>query len=76
MDYNGDVLMCPHDWGKKLIMGNIKRNSFYDIWNSNKWKKVRNNLNKADRSISPCNVCDVKGTLIGEFHAKKWNEIA
>ena len=60
MDYNGDVLMCPHDWGKKLIMGNIKRNSFYDIWNSNKWKKVRNNLNKADRSISPCNVCDVK----------------
>ena len=19
MDYNGDVLMCPHDWGKKLF---------------------------------------------------------
>ena len=20
MDYNGDVLMCPHDWGKKLFL--------------------------------------------------------
>ena len=22
LDYNGDVLMCPHDWGKKRILGN------------------------------------------------------
>ena len=27
MDYNGDVLMCPHDWGKKIILGNMN-NSF------------------------------------------------
>ena len=24
LDYQGDVLMCPHDWGKKLILGNLK----------------------------------------------------
>ena len=23
MDYNGDVLMCSHDWGKKNILGNL-----------------------------------------------------
>ena len=23
LDYQGDVLMCPHDWGKKLILGNL-----------------------------------------------------
>ena len=24
-DYLGDVLMCPHDWGKKIILGNLKK---------------------------------------------------
>ena len=24
LDYQGDVLMCPHDWGKKVILGNLK----------------------------------------------------
>ena len=28
MDYNGDVLMCAHDWGKKRILGNLKEKSF------------------------------------------------
>ena len=25
IDYNGDVLMCSHDWGKKNILGNLKK---------------------------------------------------
>ena len=36
MDYNGDVLMCPHDWGKKIVLGNMMKNSFLNIWNSKK----------------------------------------
>ena len=28
MDYNGDVLMCPHDWGKKIILGNLNTQNF------------------------------------------------
>ena len=32
VDYNGDVLMCSHDWGKKLILGNLNKNSFSEIW--------------------------------------------
>ena len=31
LDYNGDVLMCPHDWGKKRILGNLKKESFLKI---------------------------------------------
>ena len=31
MDYNGDVLMCAHDWGKKRILGNLKKKSFLEI---------------------------------------------
>ena len=28
LDYQGDVLMCPHDWGKKVILGNLNKEKF------------------------------------------------
>ena len=66
MDYNGDVLMCPHDWGKKIILGNMKKDNFLNIWTSKRAITIRKKLNKSDRNFSPCNVCDVKGDLIGK----------
>ena len=75
LDYNGDVLMCPHDWGKKRILGNLNKESFLKIWTSKFAKITRKKLNNSDRNFSPCNVCDVKGTLIGRKHAVSWDEI-
>lgn len=75
IDYNGDVLMCSHDWGKKLILGNVKNNSISEIWLSNKAMKAREMLINANRNFSPCNVCDVNGGLIGIDHAKAWSKI-
>ena len=75
MDYNGDVLMCPHDWGKKRILGNLNNSSFMEIWNSRMAKINRKNLYKGNRNFSPCDVCDVKGTLIGEKHALAWEDL-
>ena len=74
LDYNGDVLMCSHDWGKKHILGNFKNEKLIDIWMSEKWIKARKQLNNSDRSLNPCNVCDVTGTLIGKEHFNAWNE--
>jgi len=74
LDYNGDVLMCSHDWGKKNILGNLNNQSFKDIWLSDKYMEARKKLNNSDRSISPCNVCDVAGTLIGSKHSKAWQK--
>ena len=74
MDYNGDVLMCAHDWGKKRILGNLNRNSFMKIWLSQIANISRKKLNNGDRGFSPCNVCDVHGTLIGEKHSKTWKK--
>ena len=74
LDYNGDVLMCPHDWGKKLILGNLNKESFYDIWTSKKAVKIRKKLIDSNRNFSPCNVCDVKGDLIGQKHADHWKD--
>ena len=36
MDYQGDVLICGHDWGKKIILGNLNKEKFLDIWFSKK----------------------------------------
>lgn len=72
MDYNGDVLMCSHDWGKKNILGNLNKNSFYEIWTSKKSELARKKLINANRHFSPCNVCDAHGELIGNNHSKAW----
>ncbi len=75
MDYQGDVLMCAHDWGKKNILGNLNKSSFMEIWKSDKANLARKKLLNADRGFSPCDVCDVRGTLIGSKHAQEWQKI-
>tara|TARA_B100001248_G_C27350266_1_gene440982 strand:+ start:354 stop:1235 length:882 start_codon:yes stop_codon:yes gene_type:complete len=69
-DYLGDVLMCPHDWGKKIILGNLKKESFLDIWFKDKSAKIRKKLANNDRKFVPCNVCDVDGTFMGKKNSE------
>lgn len=69
-DYLGDVLMCPHDWGKKIILGNLFKENIIDVWFKDKSMRIRKKLVHGDRKFSPCNVCDVEGTLMGEENAK------
>ena len=73
LDYQGDVLMCPHDWGKKVILGNLNKEDFVDIWFSKKSMKIRKMLNNANRNFTPCNVCDVEGTFMGEKNSGYFN---
>lgn len=67
-DYLGDVLICPHDWGKKLKVGNLYDASIADIWFGSKMSRARRSLGGGDRSMSPCRVCDVDGTKVGKEH--------
>ena len=73
LDYQGDVLMCPHDWGKKLILGNLNKQKLLDIWFSNKSMQIRKTLNKSNRNFKPCNVCDVEGTFMGKKNSTYFN---
>lgn len=73
MDYTGDVLTCPHDWGRKKVLGNMRINSFEEIWNGRGYRALRNMLVKGNRGFAPCNTCDVTGTLMGETHVKAWD---
>ena len=58
-----------------MILGNLNKSSILEIWTSKKSMTVRKRLIDSSRNFSPCNVCDVKGDLIGKAHAKKWEKI-
>lgn len=72
VDYDGAVLLCAHDWGKKLIIGNVKKQSILEIWNNNIMKTVRTKLFQKNRNFPPCNLCDVQGVLVGKEHFNQW----
>ena len=64
MDYTGEVLICSHDWGKKLVVGNLNKENLIDIWRNQKFTLARKNLFNANRNFAPCNKCDVAGTFM------------
>ncbi len=72
VDWDGSVLLCPHDWGKKIRAGNLNEQSLIEVWNGKALSFVRKKLACADRGFEPCNVCDVQGTLMGEKHFEAW----
>ena len=48
-----------------------EKSFFFEIWTSKKAIKIRKKLNESDRNFSPCNICDVKGDLIGKKTRRK-----
>lgn len=69
IDYNGDVLFCPHNYNKKNVLGNIAKKTLIEMWNGAEINKIRGN-----RKHLPCSKCDVSGNKMGrknyETHKK------
>ena len=74
IDYTGEVLLCPHDWGRRLIVGNLNQRSILELWTGRILTSVRKRLGDGDRDFSPCDKCDVLGTRQGGEHFKAWQE--
>ena len=74
IDYNGDCLMCPDDWDKKNVLGNVKKEKIFDIWVKTKLHEVRKKLLNSNRNNSPCDKCDVNGMVNGIEFAKHWEK--
>ena len=72
IDFDGRVLLCSHDWNKKLSPGSLKDMSVYEAWASPVMQNVRRMLSKQNRNFSPCKACDVTGTLNGEESFNRW----
>ncbi len=74
IDYNGDVMICPSDWEKRLVVGNLNKKSIFEIWNSPGMKEVRLRLINKDRSKAPCTQCNIHGTLYAQKHFDAWKD--
>jgi radical SAM protein with 4Fe4S-binding SPASM domain len=74
VDYNGDCLICPDDWKKKKVVGNLNKEKIIDVWEKKIFHEIRKSLLKGDRTGDPCNECDVDGLKSGDEFAKKWSK--
>lgn len=58
--YDGKVNPCDFDYKSNLEVGNIKDDSIKNIWNNQKYNKLReNHLNKLRCKHNPCDRCPI-----------------
>ena len=56
--WNGDVALCCLDYDGKVILGNLEQESFQDIWQGEKLRRIRQYHIQADLSQIPiCENC-------------------
>ena len=72
IDWNGDALLCPQDWHKKVKFGNLAAQTVMEVWTSPAMHKRRMQLLRGDRNHSPCSACNTDGCLHGFNHVPIW----
>jgi radical SAM protein with 4Fe4S-binding SPASM domain len=72
VDWQGDVLLCPQDWHKRVRFGNLHAQSLVSAWRSRALQKRRVQLLEGRRCLAPCNGCNTDGTLHGGNHVAQW----
>ncbi len=56
--FNGDVIICCNDWNRSTVVGNAKESSLREIWNSDKFNRIRRLIvNKNYKAIESCSNC-------------------
>ena len=75
IDYNGDIIICPHDWEKKSLVGNVSKDHIFNIWKNTKFEKIRNMLSNSNRRFEPCINCDVRGDVMGVENYRTWKGV-
>ena len=57
--WNGQTALCNHDWDRQESLGNAAAERLVDIWNGDKYKKVRKMHLEAEwERIETCAYCD------------------
>jgi len=66
--FNGDVILCCHDWNRNFTLGNIERNNISEIFNSTLLNDLRKKIiDKKYHEISPCRHCSIKNIFATIF---------
>jgi radical SAM protein with 4Fe4S-binding SPASM domain len=75
IDWNGNMLLCSHDWSKQTIFGNINETDISKIWNSDNFISMRKELIAGNRHLfKACSKCNVKGDIMGQEYAELWTK--
>ncbi|MGD2030323.1 MAG: SPASM domain-containing protein [Desulfobacterales bacterium] len=70
IDYEGNVLVCCHDYLEEVIVGNARSQSLIDIWNSTGYQDIRRDIRQGKFNLSICKKCR-KGTVLGSKPASE-----
>ncbi len=62
---NGEAVECVEDYNNEIILGNVRKESLYNIWNGEKYRKLREDHFNSTLGIKCTKQCDMK--LIGEL---------
>ena len=62
---DGEVAMCMEDFDNEIILGNINRESLFDIWNGEKYLKFRKDNMDLTPGLKCVEKCDMQ--LMGVF---------
>ena len=73
IDWNVNVYLCPQDWDRRLPVGNVMQDHFFEVWSGKIMNKYRIKHLTEKRDISPCNKCNADGKIHGHKHAKVWH---
>lgn len=76
VDFNGDILLCVHDWMRKVKFGNLYAETIEEIWFGKRMMEFRKNLIKGRKYAgSPCVNCNADGMVLGKKHFEAWQNI-
>jgi len=57
--YDGSVAICNHDWNNQMQLGNVKNQSIQEIWNGEKYQKLRRqHIENRFEDGNICKTCD------------------
>ncbi len=61
--WDGKVVPCCFDKDAEYVMGDLKENSFKEIWTGNEYRKFRDSLIRSRQEIEMCKNC-IEGTKV------------
>ena len=58
--HNGDMLMCVHDWGRKVVLGNVRDHTIAELWNGDRMREIRSLISERQyEKVDACRDCSL-----------------
>lgn len=58
--HDGQMLMCVHDWGRKVVVGNVRDATIAELWNGPRMREIRSALSERRYDdVAACRDCSL-----------------